>query len=271
MWTEVADRVFVRRYAFADQNIVAILGRGEAIVVDTRSSHVQAREIVSDLRSLGAPPVPVVVNTHGHSDHAFGNRAFRPAVIWGHERCAAMVRDTGERQRAGLVSHFPEMADELAEVELDPPDRLFTADAIVEIAGRSVSLRYLGRGHTDNDIVVCVDDARAICAGDLLENGATPFFADGYPLDWPATAETLLGLVADAGVVIPGHGDPAGRAFAEASLVAFRSIAGLARRVHAGEISLEEAMTLATYPAADAREPLERALWQLDTEAVAPG
>ena len=77
-WTEIGDRVFVRRYAFYDQNIGVVLGDGAALVVDTRSTHAQGREILADLRELTPFPVTVVVDTHGHFDHAFGNRVFRP-------------------------------------------------------------------------------------------------------------------------------------------------------------------------------------------------
>lgn len=265
-WTEIGDRVFVRRYRFFDQNIVAVLDAGEALVVDTRTTYPQAREILSDLRELGAPRVAVVVNTHGHYDHAFGNRAFRPAVIWGHERCVTMIEHTGERQRAGAAIEVPEIAADLAEVELDPPDRTFAVRATVAIGRREVELAYLGRGHTDNDILVRLPDADVVCAGDLLENGATPYFGDGYPIDWPDTVAALLGLLGERTVVVPGHGDHAGRAFATASLDAFRAVAALARRVHAGELTLEAAVETAPYPAATAREPLERALAQLRGE-----
>ena len=80
-WTEVGDRVFVRRYAFYDQNIGVVFGDERVLLVDTRVSHRQAAEIRDDLRSLTPLPVGVVVNTHGHSDHCFGNHPFRPAWI----------------------------------------------------------------------------------------------------------------------------------------------------------------------------------------------
>ncbi|MEI7744083.1 MAG: MBL fold metallo-hydrolase [Chloroflexota bacterium] len=263
-WTEIADRVFVRRYAFVDQNIVTILGDGVALVVDSRTTYPQAREILDDLRALGSPRVGVVVNTHGHWDHAFGNRAFRPAVIWGHERCATMVAMTGDAQRTEAAVHLSagELAD-LDEVVLDPPDRVFADRAVVELGGRLVDLAYLGRGHTDNDIVITVRDADILLAGDLLENGATASFSDGYPMDWPVTAQALLELVGSATVVVPGHGDHAGRDFVESQLAGFRAIAALAARVAVGDLDLEAAITLAPYPAPDARAPLERALAQL--------
>lgn len=266
-WTEVGNRVFVRRYRFYDQDIVAVLGGGdEVLVVDTRSSPAQAREILHDLEELHAGPVSVVVNTHGHHDHVFGNTQLRPAVIWGHERCRTMIETTGHRQLDRLRREVPALADELSEVVLDPPDRLFTETATIDLGGREVRLAYLGRGHTDNDIVLSVPDADVLCAGDLLENGAPPYFGDGYPMDWPATIEAMLPLVGDATVVVPGHGDHAGLAFVESSLAAFRSIALLASRIHAGELDLEAAVAVSPYPPGPSRNPLERAVAQLRGE-----
>jgi glyoxylase-like metal-dependent hydrolase (beta-lactamase superfamily II) len=265
-WTEIGDRVFVRRYAFFDQNIVVVLDRGEALVLDTRTTYPQAREILDDLHGLGAPRIAVVVNSHGHYDHVFGNRVFRPALIWGHERCVTMIERLGDRHRARAAAANPAIAADLAEVVLDPPDRTFTGNATIVLGGREVLLSYLGRGHTDNDIVLRVPDADVLCAGDLLENGATPYFGDGYPIEWPATVEAMLGLTGEQTVVVPGHGDHAGRAFVEASLESFRALAALAQRVHAGELTLDEAVGAARYPATTAREPLERALAQLRGE-----
>jgi glyoxylase-like metal-dependent hydrolase (beta-lactamase superfamily II) len=265
-WTEVGDHVFVRRYAFFDQNIVAVVAGGEALLVDTRSTHAQAREIVEDLLAIGSPRVAVVVDTHGHFDHAFGNRVFRPAPIWGHERCVTFLERFGEPQRSRVAVAIPELAADLAEVVIDPPDRTFRDRATVRIGDRSVELAWLGRGHTDNDIVVRVADADVLAAGDLVENGAPPSFGDAYPLDWGSTAEALLGLVGDGTVVVPGHGDHAGRAFVAASVEGFRAVAALARRIHEGELDLAAAAALGPYPGDAVREALERALAQLRGE-----
>ena len=266
-WVEIGERVFVRRYRFYDQNIVAVLGRDEALVLDTRTTHLQAREIIDDLRELGSPQVGIVVNSHGHYDHAFGNRVFRPAPIWGHERCAAMLTRFGERMRAAAAAEVPDLLDDLAEVIIDPPDRTFVEQASICLDdGREVSLRYLGRGHTDNDVVLRVDGADVVCAGDLVENGATPYFGDGYPMDWPATTEALLALAGPSTVVVPGHGDHAGLAFVESQLAGFRAVADAARRVHAGDATVDDVLPLVPYPPAEAREPVERAVAQLRGE-----
>ena len=265
-WTEVGDRVFVTRYRFYDQNIGVVLGDEAALLIDTRVSHRQAEEIRSDLRELTALPVGVVVNTHGHSDHAFGNHPFRPAPIWGHERCVTMIETTGERQRQGLIAAIPELASELYEVVLDPPDHVFSDTATVEIdpGGRAVELRYLGRGHTDNDIVILVPDADVLFAGDLLEADATPFFGDGFPIDWPDTVERLLEHV--TGAVVPGHGTVGDRAFAVRQMGEFREVAELARLVDKGILGIDAAVLRTPYPADAAMQPLTRALAQLRGE-----
>lgn len=265
-WREIGDRVFVRRYEFFDQNIGVILGDEGVLIVDTRTSHPQADEVIAELRELTSRPVSVVVDTHGHSDHCFGNHRFRPAMIWGHERCVTMLRTAGERQRAALIASIPALAEDFAAVVIDPPDRTFSGETTVEIdpGGRSVELRYLGRGHTDNDIVLRVPDADVLFAGDLLENDATPFFGDGFPMDWPATVERIVELA--TGVVVPGHGSIGDRAFVVRQMTEFRTLAELATLVHEGVIGLDHAVLRTPYPADAAREPLTRALSQLRGE-----
>jgi glyoxylase-like metal-dependent hydrolase (beta-lactamase superfamily II) len=226
-WREVADRVFVRRYDFYDQGIGAVLGEDEVLVVDTRSTGAQARQLRDDLRLLTAAPWRVV-NTHHHYDHAFGNAVFRPAEVWGLARCAERLRLHGETTRAEMARQEPAIAHELAETVVDPPDRTFEGWADLLVGGRRVELRHLGRGHTDNDIVVRVPDARVLFAGDLLEQGAPPSFGDAYPLEWPATLGHLLDLV--EGPIVPGHGDVVDRDFASAQLAEIATLAEMARR-----------------------------------------
>jgi glyoxylase-like metal-dependent hydrolase (beta-lactamase superfamily II) len=266
-WQEVGDRVFVRRYPFYDQNIGAVLGADEALIVDTRSTYPQAREILADLRELTAAPVTVVVDTHGHFDHVYGNRIFRPATIWGHAGCVTFMARTGEQRRANIAATEPELAADLPEVVIDPPDRTFTETAYVAVGERRVELRFLGRGHTDHDIVIKVPGAGVLFAGDLVENGNVPYFGDGYPIDWPETAYRVAELTDH--VVVPGHGAHADRRFVESQADALASLADLARQVEAGRLTLDEAVAMTPfpdYPAEQIRRPLERALQQLRGE-----
>ncbi|MGK2849646.1 MAG: MBL fold metallo-hydrolase [Candidatus Limnocylindrales bacterium] len=266
-WVEIGDRFFVRRYAFYDQNIGLMLGHGEALVIDTRSTHVQGQEIVDHVRELTADPVTVVVDTHGHFDHAFGNRVFRPATIWGQAGCVPFMELTGERRKPTIAADEPDLAEDLAAVVIDPPDQTFETSASIEVGGREVRLHYLGRGHTDHDAVITVPGTDVVWAGDLVENGAVPFYGDGFPLDWPSTAAALAAQVTPGtGVIVPGHGNHAGRAFADAQAASIAALAELARRVHAGDLTLDDAVAghpFPEHPPGHAMDAFRRTLAQL--------
>ena len=278
-WIEVGERVFTRRYRFMHQQIGAILTEGGPVVIDTRSTVGHAREILADLREITSRPVAGVINTHHHFDHTFGNHELRPAPIWGHVRCVARIRQNLEdpaahaRNLGEIGQEYPSIASELDQVTLDPPDHAVEdGGADVEIGGRRIELRWLGRGHTDNDLVIRVPDAPVVFAGDLLENGAPPWLGDGYPLDWVGTIAGILALLPGPGsggpevAVVPGHGDVGDRAFVERSLIEMTAIADLARRVDGGAVGLADAILAAPYPTTAATEAIERAVAQLRGE-----
>jgi glyoxylase-like metal-dependent hydrolase (beta-lactamase superfamily II) len=260
-WREVGAGVFVRRYEFFDQNIVAIRGEGEVLVVDTRTTYEQARELQDDLRGLTTDPW-IVVNTHHHFDHADGNALFLPAEIWGHERCAEVLRHDGRRKLSEVAAQMPELADALAEVEVVAPNRTFADRATVSVGGREVGLRYFGRGHTDNDIVVVIPDADVLLAGDLIEEGAPPSFGDAFPLDWAPTVRAAMDLM--TGAVVPGHGGVVDRAFAVAQADEIAAAAAVARDVHDGGGSVGDAVPKMGYSSAVSHVIAERVFAQLD-------
>ena len=145
---------------------------------------------------------------------------------------------------------------------LDPPDRTVDdAGGDLEVGGRRVELRWCGRGHTDNDLVVLVPDAGVVFAGDLVEEGAPPQFGDAFPLEWPATLDRLLALAPPT--VVPGHGDVVDHGFVAGQRDQLAALAGLCRQVAAGTLAAAEAMRAAPFPEPFARTALER------TEATA--
>jgi glyoxylase-like metal-dependent hydrolase (beta-lactamase superfamily II) len=263
-WREIGEGVLVGRYRYYDQDIGAIVAADGVLVVDTRTTGGQAREIRDDIAALTGLPIRWFVNTHWHYDHAFGNATLRPAEGWGHVACARGLVAHGERMRTRVAAAEPALAAELAEVPIDPPERLFEDVATIDLgAGRTVELQFLGRGHTDADIIVVEPRSGVLFAGDLLENGAPPYFGDGYPIDWPDTVERILPFV--TGAVVPGHGDVADRSFVETQLADLRAIVALARTAVTEGIAVSDLLPLAPWEGrSNVREGLERAITQLE-------
>jgi glyoxylase-like metal-dependent hydrolase (beta-lactamase superfamily II) len=264
-WREVGDRVYVRRHRSYDLNVGLVVGDGACLVIDTRLSHRQARELTDAIRRVTPYPWSVV-NTHAHFDHYFGNAVFAPAPMWGHQRCAEIIRQYGEVQRDAMIAHargskHDDLVADLSEVRIHPPDRLFASSATLAVGGREVRLVHPGRGHTDNDIVVDVVDAGVLFAGDLVEQGAPPAFEDAFPLDWPATMDTVLTLV--RGPVVPGHGDVVDRSFVDGQRAELTAMAELSRRAYAEGRAEDDAAAEAPFPADAARDALRRAFRQL--------
>ncbi len=269
-WREVGANVFVRRHQSFDVNVGLVVGDGGCLVIDTRATHGQARELIEAIRTITSDPW-TVVNTHGHFDHCFGNNVFRPAEIWAHERCAAELRLHGEQQRRALRQRVEQdgrahLAAELAEVVIDPADRVLSEFADLVIGGRPVELRFLGRGHTDQDIVVVIPDSDVIFTGDLVEEGAPPDFDDSFPLNWPATVAGMLPL--GHAVFVPGHGAVVDRDYVEQQAGDLEQSAMFARAAHAAGRPADEVWAELPFPEAAARTAVARAYLQLDDPAT---
>ena len=270
-WAEVGDGVLVRRHRHLDLNVGLVVGAERCLVIDTRSTQRQGEQLRSAVRTVTAAPW-TVVNTHAHYDHCFGNVAFLPAERWGHPRAVEVLRGQGEIQRAELSElaqaqgeHV--LAADLARTPIVPPDREVTEVVDLDLGGRRVRLFHLGRGHTDNDLIIEVEDAAVLFAGDLVEQGAPPAFEDAFPLDWPATLDRLLELPAER--VVPGHGAVVDPAFVQEQAALIHRVARVATEAHAAGRSIDELVADAALPLPSevARIALQRAYRQLGDPA----
>jgi glyoxylase-like metal-dependent hydrolase (beta-lactamase superfamily II) len=238
-FAEVGAGVFVLRYPVLDVNSTLVVGDGAALVVDTLSTAPQAALLRDAVRRLTPAPL-TVVNTHHHFDHCFGNAtlaAHGHGPIWAHEEAAALLREQAVRLQRRWYDEWapvePELARDLARVEVLPPSRTVHLTSTVEVGGRPVMLRHLGRGHTAGDLVVHVPDAAAVVAGDLVEESGPPSFEDAFPLEWPEALAELLRLDPAPEVVVPGHGAVVDRSFVAGQHADLTALAWLIRDGHA--------------------------------------
>ncbi|MGI8948764.1 MAG: MBL fold metallo-hydrolase [Ornithinimicrobium sp.] len=212
-WQEVAAGVFVRRHPELELNCGLVVGDRRALVVDTRSTMARGEELAAAVREV-THLEPVVVNTHAHYDHCFGNAAFRDSQIYAHAGAADDLRATAEHQREQVMAHLlltgrPELAEQTQQTEIVVPFYLIDSDTEIDLGGRTVHLLYGGRAHTDHDLAVAVPDAGVVFWGDLVEQGADPAMEDAFPLEWAQTLGSLMDRpqVHGAQIAVPGHGE----------------------------------------------------------------
>ncbi len=258
MFDELGDGVFRRRYESLDTNIGVVVGESGILVVDTRASHVEADELLAELKMLSPLPVRWVIDTHWHWDHTFGNARFPGAEIWGHDLCRQAMLERGDSMKDDAAAWLPDRRAELDAVVITPPGSVFTDTRTIDLGLMKVTMSYHGLGHTDADIAITVDGTGVLFAGDLLEEGAPPIFDDGFPLSWPSTLESILDDGDD--VIVPGHGDVMDQAVARAQLAEIEEVAGIARRCILDGLPVEEGSRIGPYPAEYMTPALNRAL-----------
>lgn len=225
VWTEVADGVFRCRYEPWDVTVAAVRGRDGLLLVDTRASPDQARDVVADVAPLGR--VTRVVNTHAHFDHTYGNEVFTGVPIVGHAGLPARLREE----------------EPVAGVTVTAPTELVREPTVLDVGGRAVELVHLGRGHTDHDLLVHVLDAGVWLAGDVVEESGPPAYGDdAFPLEWADVLTRLLDGLRPGAVVVPGHGEPVGAAFVRAQRNGLAAVADLVRELHAAGVSTSDAV-----------------------------
>jgi glyoxylase-like metal-dependent hydrolase (beta-lactamase superfamily II) len=262
-FAEVAENVYVLRYPVLDVNCTLVVGDGEALLVDTLSTSAQAGELAAEVRRV--TPVPYrAVNTHHHFDHCFGNVVVAATEVWGHVLCAERLARV---DLSALAAEFPALTIGILDAVVRPPDRTLREEAVLDIGGRTVQLAHLGRGHTDNDVVVVVPDAATVVAGDLVESSGPPGFDDAWTLDWPATTAALLevvdGLVGSP-TIVPGHGLVVGRDFLAEQHAELAHLAWLCRDGHADDRPAEEVAAVAPFGVTVALLAVRRAYADLD-------
>src|SRR5262249_19285828 len=93
--------------------------------------------------------------------------------------------------------------EQVKETKVTPPAVTFDKTMTIVRGGREMRLLFLGRGHTDTDVVVYLPKERIVCSGDLMES-VPSYMGDSFPEDWIATLERLKAI--DFDTTMPGHG-----------------------------------------------------------------
>jgi glyoxylase-like metal-dependent hydrolase (beta-lactamase superfamily II) len=229
----LTDRVLVfTELSPWESNHVVIVGAEGLVLVDPGHTELMGRLIRQAVREeIGRDRFAYVIDTHGHWGHTWGNAAFPEAVVVGHERALqAMEADApnrqpraefirgqleevegrlaeldagGEEARAARLQrdHFDLVARGLGETgfRVQSPRLTFSERLRLDLGDLGLEMHYLGRGHSDSDIVVLIPEEKVLLLGCFfLEQGPLPVFGTQTTLDPERWLEVLDRLLDDA-------------------------------------------------------------------------
>ncbi len=176
-------------------HVIVIDSPRTLFVIDTFLGPDSMREVMD---ALGEPVVGkpvVVINTHFHWDHIWGNCFFPGARIIAHSACRTLVRDHSESE----LARFARFA--AGPVRIVPPDLTF--DTRLAFPDEGIELLHTP-GHSEDSISIVDHVDHVVIAGDNIE-APIPYLSDP---DVNRFAGTLKGYRAYSGYrLIAGHAD----------------------------------------------------------------
>ncbi|KQX02144.1 MBL fold metallo-hydrolase [Massilia sp. Root418] len=185
-----------------------VVTRDGVVVFDALATPALGAAMVRAIARVTAQPVRRVVLSHYHADHFYGLQALKQqgAEIWAHGA-----------GKATLASEFTQTRLAERRVSLAPwvdgATRLLPADRWLEfgkdkqlkfeLGGMHFTLLDVGGAHSPEDLMLYVEEAQVLFAGDLFFTGRIPFVGDADSKAW---LQALARFPTGPKVVIPGHG-----------------------------------------------------------------
>lgn len=211
-------------YAFTaagDPNVGAVEGEDFVVCFEALATPVAAAEWLARLREHTDKPVRYLVLSHYHAVRVLGASAFGTDTVIAHDNTRMLVAERGAQDWASEYARMPRLFSEPASIPgLTWPTVTFSDQLTIQLGGDRgrLVLKYLGRGHTEGDIVGWLPDQRILFAGDLVEAQAALYTGDAFHRDWSSgTLDAVAGLGAEA--LVGGRGAVAhGRAAVDAAV-----------------------------------------------------
>ena len=197
MITEIVPGICYSEHQVAEGKNGIILGERGTLLIDAGSYPHEAQVMADYAAAHGRPPQRLIF-THSHGDHIMGSSAFEVAEVISHAGVPGEIR----RRLPGLAETYHIPADQL-EAQLAWPTLTFDGELNLDLGGWHVRLQP-APGHSPDGIVIFVEEARALFAGDTVVTGIVPAIHEG---DSRALEATLTDLSAmDIELLVPGHG-----------------------------------------------------------------
>ncbi len=196
-------------------NMYLVEGREKAMLIDTGLGVAKLSDFVGTLTHL---PL-IVVNTHGHPDHAGGDCQFKSVYADPLEFEAIRQTNTVESRR-GMAANMAKgaAASDMVPVEeavkMPAPELLPLKDGqVFDLGGRKIEVIETP-GHTPGEIVLLDAANRLVFTGDNDNSLVWLFLPNCRPLEvYLQSLKKLQQRDSDFDTILPGHGSPLPKGF----------------------------------------------------------
>lgn len=174
-------------------NVYVINGKHYVYIIDTYLGP-DIMKLVNEFikEAYGNKPL-IVINSHSHWDHVWGNSLYSSSLIIAHEKCKEYIKQQGQEKLEKYKQH------KKGDIILTYPNMTFNERICFE---DDKVLIYHTPGHTDDSISVFDMEDKVLLAGDNLER-PIPYLMSKDLRQYIATIEDYLKV--DADIIIGGH------------------------------------------------------------------
>jgi len=186
-----------------------ILTKDGPVVIDTGFTRRSAEWLLHEVKKRTKRPVKVVISTHDHSDHVFGNCIFTGtgAVVLAQSNCRNRLHQLGARRMRGYRGHDRRLRGLMDGLSIEPPVLTYSESTTMTYGGKLLDLIHPPSGaHTTGDTMVYLPDDKILFAGDVVWFRYHPNLEDANVPGWISALRNIPGLGASR--IAPGHGKP---------------------------------------------------------------
>ena len=170
-------------------NGLIVRNSNKAIIFDTPTNDKSAEELINWIKETLKCKIIAIIPTHFHDDCLGGLKAFHKNEI-------------------PSYAYFKTI--ELAkENNLVVPENGFKDSLILKVGDEKITAKFLGEGHTIDNIVGYFPSENVMFGGCLIKeiDASKGYLGDANVADWSGTVEKVKKEYPDVKIVVPGHGE----------------------------------------------------------------
>jgi cyclase len=208
---------------------------GQIVVFDTFLTLQAARDLRQAVEENFDRAPQLVINSHYHNDHTWGNQVFAPEaqilsslrtrqlmetegraeLEWCKANCAQRLESTrvefqaaaDERQRQQLtlwLGYYAGLVEAMPNLSMCMPNLTFNDRFEIHGSKHKAELITFSGAHCESDTILYLPGAGIVFMGDLLFVDCHPYLGEGDPLQLLKVLKDVSLL--DADCFVPGHG-----------------------------------------------------------------